>query len=466
MERGTELKSSVSRRIFLSNFIVVFCGIVIFEIIFALGVKQFYYGGAQRILTEKASSIASFYNMYLKYESLQNKSKTILANYTDGEKAELQIVDNSGRIIASSSRIKPVETIDLSVIGSLKTGEISSWQGKIAITGEEVLAVTTPLVEGETISGYLRLVTSMESIMAVINEIVAKALIAGGLILAASLIPSMALARTIVRPIKHLTEVSRQIAGGNFDAVAVKKYDDEIGKLADTLNFMTSEIKKSNDLKNDFIASISHEIRTPLTAIRGWAETIHNNMSGTDANREGISIILKESERLTELVEELLDFSKYEAGRINMNFEKVDLNILIKDVLRQYSTRFKDKGLNLTWNPDNKITYITGDAGRLRQVFINLVDNAYKFSHENGSIDITTEKTSTGATVTIKDNGVGIPPDELSHVTDKFFKGKGAKSGSGLGLSISREITRLHDGALRIESIEGKGTTVTVELKQ
>ena len=252
--------------------------------------------------------------------------------------------------------------------------------------------MTTPLVAGENISGYLRLVTSIEGIKEIITDIVTKALITGILILAVSLILNAVLSRTIVQPIKHLTEVSKQIAGGNLDVVAEKRYDDEIGKLADTINFMSNEIKKSNNLKNDFISSISHEIRTPLTSIRGWAETINGNPSEIDGNKQGISIILKESERLTNLVEELLDFSKFEAERIDMNFEKVDLNLLVKDVLRQYSSRFSENnGLNCIL--DDKVTYVTGDPGRLRQVFINVIDNACKFTDNDGSITVKTEKT-------------------------------------------------------------------------
>ena len=165
-------------------------------------------------------------------------------------------------------------------------------------------------------------------------------------------------------------------------------------------------------------------------------------------------------------MEELLDFSKFEAERIDMNFEKVDLNLLVKDVLRQYSSRFSEKKMALNCILDDKVTYVTGDPGRLRQVFINVIDNACKFTDNDGSITVKTEKTPAGTNVIVKDNGIGIPPDELPHITEKFYKGKSAKSGSGIGLSISTEIIRLHNGNLRIESGYGKGTTVTIELKQ
>lgn len=458
------LKSSIGRRIFFSNFIVIFLSVVLFEVILYEGAQQFYYGGVSRVLTDKALSNADFYNMYLKYENLENKAATIMKNYGDQDEAELQIVDISGNIIVSSTGYRHTEKLDTSSFAGLKAGEINSWQGRTSITDEELLAVTTPLVQGNSIVGYLRLVTSLEGVKAIVNDLMLKALLVGGLILALSLFLSVILSKTIVRPIRHLTDVSRKIAGGDFDTVAVKKYDDEIGELADTINFMSKEIKKSNNLKNDFISSISHEIRTPLTSIRGWAETIDNNSLDAEETKQGISMILKEAERLTLLVEELLDFSRFESGRINMNFDKVDLNLLVKDVLKQYSIRFDEKKLKLETFLDNNITYVIGDADRLRQVLLNVIDNAWKFSHENGMLKVSTEHTDQGARVCIEDNGTGIPSDELPYVTEKFYKGKSKQAGSGLGLSISKEIIELHKGKLFLESTEGKGTRIIIEL--
>lgn len=458
------MKSSISRRIFLSNFIVVFITIILFLIIFSMGVKQFYYGGTQRVLSDKALSNANFYNMYLKYDSLESKAITILRNYKEHADAELQIIDNNGNIISSSTGFIHRGKIDLTVAENLQVGEINFWGGKLKDTGEEVLTVITPLIEGERIVGYLRFVTSMEEIILAMNDLLFKAYILAGMILGLSLIITIILTRTIVRPIKHLTDISRRIAKGDLDVIANKKHDDEIGELSDTLNFMSDEIKKSNNLKNDFISSISHEIRTPLTSIRGWAETIENGSLDAVDTKQGINIILRESKRLTKLVEELLDFSKFDAGRINMNFEKVDLNVLVKDVVKLYKVKFKEKKLIINLSLDDKITYVNADLDRLKQVFINIIDNAYKFSNENGIIIISTEQIGKKVRVLIEDNGVGIPSKELSYVTEKFYKGSNSNSGSGLGLSISKEVIRLHKGILNVESIQGVGTKIIIDL--
>ncbi|MDQ2087534.1 HAMP domain-containing sensor histidine kinase [Herbivorax sp. ANBcel31] len=459
------MRNSIGRRISLSIFIVIFITLLIFEAVFIIGVRQFYYGGASGILSDKAVSSASFYNMYLRYDDIYSKGTTILNNYEEEGRAELQIVDIDGNIIMSSTGFLHSEKIDVSDMNHLEVGEFHSWRGRMDIIDEEVLTVSTPLIEGNTIVGYLRFVSSIEEITSTVKDLILKAIFLGIFMLGLSLALAALLSRSIVKPIRHLTYVSRNIADGNFDIVADKKYDDEIGNLSDTINFMSNEIKKSNSLKNDFISSISHEIRTPLTSIRGWSETLSEDQINEEDTKQGIDIIQKESKRLTKLVEELLDFSRFESGRINMNFEKVDLNLLIKDVLKQYKIKFENKKLEIQCSLDERITFVNGDLDRLKQVFINIIDNAYKFTNEGGKISVVTEHVQKGAVVIIEDTGIGIPPSELPHITEKFYKGSNKLSGSGLGLAISKEIITLHKGTFHIDSQEGKGTKIRVTLK-
>ncbi len=458
------MKKSIGRRIFISNFILVFFTITLFEIIFFVGVNRFYYGGALRILTDRTLSNTNFYNMYLKYENLENKAHTILMNYKYKDEAELQIIDIDGNIIISSTGYIHSEKINTEHISTLRPGEVYSWQGRLKTTGEEVIAVLSPLVTGDKITGYLRFVSSVEEIRYLVNDLIYKSVILGGFILLISSVLAILLSQTLIRPIKHLTAVSKKIAKGNLDVIAHKKYDDEIGELSDALNFMAEELKKSDNMKNEFISSISHEIRTPLTSIRGWAETIENGGIDSEENKQGISIILKESKRLTGLVEQLLDFSRFESGRLHMNFEEVDLNSLIKDVLKLYAIKSEEKNLHININLDPNITYITGDADRLRQVFINIIDNACKFSYKDGQITVSTLSFVDGANVYIEDQGIGIPANDLPRATEKFYKGKSKRTGTGLGLAISKEIVIMHNGTLNIESIENKGTKVIVSL--
>lgn len=465
MERGGDpLKNSIRRRISLSIFIAIFIPLLIFEAIFIIGVRQFYYGGALEILSDKAVSNANFYNMYLRFDNLHSKGTTILDNYEEGDRAELQIVDTDGNIIMSSADFLHTEKINIKDISKIEIGQFHSWRGWVDKIDQEILAVSTPLIEGNTIVGYLRFVSSIEEITATVKDLILKAIFLGASILVLSLILAALLSRSIVKPIKHLTYVSGNIADGNFDIVANKKYNDEIGELSDTINFMLNEIKKSNSLKNHFISSISHEIRTPLTSIRGWSETLSEGSINEKDTKQGIDIIQKESKRLTKLVEELLDFSKFETGRIDMNFEKVDLNLLIKDVLKQYKIKFENKKLKLQYNLDAEITFVYGDLDRLKQVFINIIDNAYKFTNEGGKILVTTKNVPKGAKIIIRDSGIGIPPSELPHITEKFYKGRHKFSGSGLGMAISKEIIDLHKGKFHIDSQEGEGTRVIIEL--
>ena len=221
---GNFLKNSIRRRITLSIFTVIFITILIFEAVFIIGVRQFYYGRALGILSDKAVSIANFYNMYLRYEDLYRKGTVILDNYEEKDRAELQIVDIEGNIIVSSAGFLHTEKVDVKSIRTLKVGEFHSWRGRLDTIDGEILIVSTPLIMGNsnTIVGFIRLVSSIEEITITVKDLILKSVFLSTFILVLSLILASLLSGSIVKPIKHLTYVSRSIADGNFDIVADK----------------------------------------------------------------------------------------------------------------------------------------------------------------------------------------------------------------------------------------------------
>lgn len=255
------------------------------------------------------------------------------------------------------------------------------------------------------------------------------------------------------------------MAQGRFDVRVSKRYDDEIGELGDTLNYMAQEVANQQKMKNDFIASISHELRTPLTSIMGWIITINSgDIDSKEELKEGLDIIERESKRLAELVDELLDFSKFDAGIITLRKSVVNLGELLKYIKRQMEPRAERKGITMTIDVDEHLPLIEADENRLKQVFINIIDNSFKFTQKGGYIDIIGRKNENGVLIRIEDSGCGIPEEDLPRVKQRFFKGSNVVSGSGLGLAICDEIVRLHNGKIDIESTVGKGTRVDVIL--
>ena len=276
---------------------------------------------------------------------------------------------------------------------------------------------------------------------------------------------SLFLADSIIKPLKEVTDVAEKLADGQFKVRSEVKINDEIGRLSQTLNYMADEILRKEQLKNDFISNVSHELRTPLTSIKGWAITLKSDeVPDKDLLDDGLNIIEKESDRLSLMVEELLDFSRFTSGRISLEKEVFDIKSTLDMIYKQLKPRAKNSNIEFIRIIDDAIETLTGDENRIKQVFINILDNAFKFTDEGGKVEFNALKIENDLLIEITDNGAGIPEAELPYVTEKFYKGKNSNSHSGIGLSISDEIVKLHGGNMTIQSEEGKGTRVIVRL--
>ncbi len=410
---------------------------------------------------------AGFYTKYTETEklSLDEIAQLIHRDYQDREIAELQILSPDGEIHLSSTGFTADTKIDSGDYHDAIRGVQGYWVGKNAITEERVMGVSSPMKdEHGNIIGVLRYVSSLQEIdLLLYRYFLLSALVLAGIILVL-LILSVTFSRSILTPINEITIASRKMAEGNFDEKVPVIYKDELGVLAQTLNSMADEILKTERLKNDFISSISHEIRTPLTAVAGWAETIlTGDLSNRDEVEKGLQVIMRETGRLSDMVEELLDFSRIESGRMTLHSELFDLRTELSDIAEIYKAKADKHGVSLCiTQPDGRAPVI-GDTNRIRQVIINIIDNAVKFSPEGSTININLT-VSDWIVLDIIDQGSGISKEDLENVTKKFYKGSSKRSGSGLGLAISDEIVRLHDGELRITSELNNGTTVQVLL--
>ena len=272
--------------------------------------------------------------------------------------------------------------------------------------------------------------------------------------------------RSIVEPLAGITETARLIADGSYGVQIEKKFDDEIGELTDTINDMSLKIRQSEKTQSEFISSVSHELRTPLTAITGWAETIQSGeLRDTRDVKKGMDIIVSEARRLTNMVEELLEFSRIEDGRFTLTVEPLDLKAELEDAAYTYKEFFRKEGIDLTYQDcEEEMLPISGDPERLRQVFCNLLDNAAKHGGSGRRIDVAIRQEILEAIITIRDYGSGIPEGELPFIKNKFYKGSSKARGSGIGLAVCEEIVTRHGGTLDIGNAEGGGCLVTIRL--
>ena len=272
--------------------------------------------------------------------------------------------------------------------------------------------------------------------------------------------------RRVSRPVEQITEVTRAIAGGRYGTELPVQRDDELGRLAIAINELSQEISRSEKMQSEFISSISHELRTPLTAITGWSETLMFDTAIQGDSRRGISIIAKEAARLTSLVEELLEFTRIQDGRFNLNMELLDIESELEDTIFTYQELLRQDGMQLIYNPpEEEIPLVPGDPERLKQVFLNILDNAAKYACDGKTIEVSVFSDTEAATIQFRDHGPGIPDSELPHVKEKFFKGEKHKArGSGIGLAVCDEIITRSGGTLTIGNAPGGGTLVSVRL--
>ncbi len=446
-----------------ANFVlVIIFTVAILESLLIYIVRQNYYSSLEGSLDNQIKICAEMYTKYFSDTSLQDNVLYNVDAFWNQSNAEVQIVDRNGNIIMDSQGVILQEVAGKD-IGEALAGKKGVWVGRL--NGQKVLAVAHPLVADGQIAGALRFIASLSAVDQDIVKTEQIFILIGFFVILAVGSISVFFANTIVVPLQEVTAVAQRMATGNFQIKSRKTRDDEIGELSDTLNYLADEIVKKEQLKNDFISSVSHELRTPLTSIRGWAITLQNeNFQQKETLKDGLSIISKESERLTHMVEELLDFSRFVSGHIRLSPRSVDLVNLFEHLHKQLIPRAVRENIDFTVDYPENMPNIYADADRLKQLFINILDNAFNFNRPGGYVHFRVEQCEKGFKFTISDNGCGIAADELPMVKEKFYKGKGSCSKSGIGLSICEEIVGLMGGKMEISSELNKRTDVVVIL--
>jgi len=271
--------------------------------------------------------------------------------------------------------------------------------------------------------------------------------------------------RSIVSPLRQIGNTAKRFARGDFSVrINQTKHEDEIGELCRVFNDMADELENAEDLKNDFISSVSHELRTPLTAIKGWSETVLE-LRDRKTTEKGMKVIIAETDRLTGMVEELLDFSRIQSGRFTLKMSNTDIIAELTEAVMIFAERAKHENISLIFDAEEDDAVIVfGDKNRLRQIFINIIDNAIKYGKKGGWVAIEAVENEKEVVISVSDNGCGISRSDLPKVKTKFFKANHTKRGSGIGLAVAEELVQTHGGRLDIESEFGVGTTVRITL--
>ena len=428
-----------------------------------------YYSDMDADLKMQASTASRFFSECLDREQddFLISCREFVARYAGDEPMEVQFLDAAGLILAASSETGVATSPNTSEIQeAISTRGPRSYLGQDPVTERHIMAASCPVIysDGQVV-GVFRFVAPTRSItqqillvfgicFGVLLVILAVVSVTGGYYL-----------QSVMIPVEQITEKAKRIANGSYGIQIQTKYNDEIGELAQTINEMSAKIGQNEKMQAEFISQLSHELRTPLTVINGWSETLLADDNMDADTRQGMKIISGEAKRLTEMVMELLDFTRMQDGRMFLTVEETDIREEFEDTVYMYGSRLSQDGIKLHYDDNGEdIPTIPCDPKRMRQVFLNILDNAAKHGGEGKRVDVSMHYENECVVVRFRDYGPGIPEDEIPLVKKKFYKGSSKARGTGIGLAVCDEIVELHGGTLTLENAPGGGTLVTVTL--
>lgn len=454
---------TITRRWVINNLGLITLVLLVLDFASLYVIQNYYYGASQQYLNTKISSVTGVLSRYAQDAdtSFSSEMRSTIENFSDKEKMELMAINSKGQVVLTSSGFTPEENAAMPDYESAMDGGDGYWVGTVG--KETVMAVTVDISDLSTEYNAIRVVASLEQVKETLHTYIfgVTAICVGILLLLA--ITGVYFIRSIVQPIQQINATTKKFAKGDFSVRINDTSNDEIGDLCVSINQMADELSNTENMKNEFISSVSHELRTPLTAIKGWAETMCME-ADLDTVQRGVHVIVNETERLSEMVEELLDFSRMQSGRFSLQCATMDVLAELGDAVLIYVEKAKRENIRIIYQEPEMLPFVYGDKNRIRQVFINVIDNAIKYSNPGSTITVSAEEVSGMIQVTITDNGVGISAADLPRVKTKFFKANHTRRGSGIGLAVADEIITMHGGRLDITSELNVGTNVTITL--
>ncbi len=456
---------SITHRWVFNTFGVITLILLIINVLFVIHIQRYYYNYAEQALelsaTSNAHTIQSASNTS---NGLNVEIRNLIENFSSSDKIVAIGLDFYGNVIASSDGILTNYSEHFSnysnVISSSQTYTLNT---EYLSNGEHIMTYTKAISTTNTEFSAIIYVVSLNEIDSLIMNLIIILVSISLIAIFFVVISGTFFVNSFVKPVREISSVIKKIAAGNMKVRINKKSNYEIEELCTSINYMADELSNSEHIKNEFISSISHELRTPLTAIQGWSETILNTTySDKETLNKGMVVISKETARLSDMVEDLLDFSRIQNGQFQLTKNKMDLFAELEETILIYTDVAVREGKKLIYNEQTAVPAIYGDKNRIRQVFINIIDNAIKYSNQGDTITVDAFVDEDNVTIIVKDTGCGIAKEDLPNITKKFFKANNTKKGSGIGLSVVEEIVNQHDGSVKFDSVENEGTTVTI----
>ena len=383
--------------------------------------------------------------------------------------ARIWICDINGNLLLDSSSSAIMAMAEANKPKSIEGFNVADFGSNYYQTGnfyasfkEDTLTIFSPITSNYKVQGYVLfhkpIAEALEQSTAIVN--IASTSVA--VVFMCSFILLLAFTFVVYKPIQKITNAAEKYAKGDFSEKINVHSNDEIGYLANTLNYMSTELDTLEEEQRKFISNVSHDFRSPLTSIKGYIEAILDGTIPVEMQEKYLNIILFETDRLNKLTQKILDLNRFGNHGMNLDITDFDINHMIRTTIMTFEGTCSKKNLRFNLLFTEQRLYVKGDMSKIQQVIYNLIDNATKFSHNNTSITIETSVRNEKVLISVKDSGIGIPSDSIKRIWERFYKtdlsrGKD-KKGTGLGLAIVKEIIQAHNQNINVISTEGVGT--------
>lgn len=424
-------------------------------------------------LYSEAALIANTYasGLYSNQTSLETV-KTQLDSLAIYLNSTIRIINPSGRLVLDTNLPLNVEEIVIieEFDPTVTSGSYYMINDFFGNFDTDMLSVLAPITSNYKVKGYVVIHSDMRDIQESCNSLLNISYITLAILFMLSLIILIFFTEMVYVPLRKITHATEQYASGNMHYEFQVDSDDEIGYLAACLNYMASEIARSEDDQKKFVANVSHDFRSPLTSIRGYLEAMFDGTIPPEMYEKYVNIVLNETERLTKLTNSLLTLNNLNTHGMLLDKTDFDINRIIRNTAATFEGTCRKKTIAIELVLSGDIMYVNGDVEKIQQVLYNLIDNAIKFSHHDSVIRIETSEKRSKLFISVKDTGIGIPKDDLKMIWDRFYKsdlsrGKD-KKGTGLGLSIVKEIINAHGEHINAISTPGVGSEFIFSLPQ
>lgn len=476
---------NIYTRILFTNVIVYTAALIVLASFSNFMVKQAIFNQFEQDLLRKAKRV----NFALTQEKSfkwgagnpSEQQQELLNFLADSFDVRITVFNLQGTILSTSAEqdVLPGSKVDAKIIEMLKSGKTDVIRIMDKETGQLTYIITIPMGNSDdtemTVQNGIVLAAQPANLDLALNKMRLSLLIGGIAILLIIIVISVYLAMYISEPMSRLATSLMEISRGSFILNDIDQSLDEINVLADQINKLATELKKiqteSSRMEEErarLFAEISHELRTPLTAVQGFAEAIRDGMvEDKTLQKKYIDMIYTQTLHVTRLVDDIIALSRLESGDVTISKVPLDLVVLAQGVVMSMESMAKTKNNNVVFEKKTEKAFVAGDVDRMEQILRNLLKNAIRAT-ENGTIKVAVESLQDEVVLTIEDNGIGIAPEELPRIWDRFYRGKNQRStnaeeeGTGLGLVIVNKLVQLQDGKIEVKSNLGKGTTFRI----